>query len=204
MNANATLAPGATTDLGATLLALARSAIAERFGRPESAAAGHPALERPGATFVTLQQAGELRGCIGSLVAHRKLAVDVRENALAAAFRDPRFAPLSARELDVTTVEVSLLAPPAPFEVAGEDDLLSRLEPGVDGIVIELGARRATFLPQVWESLPDPRDFVGALKRKAGLPADFWSPEVRVSRYTVARWHEAEFDGELATDEAKR
>ena len=190
--------------LGAALIAAARGAIEAAFGRLDARARPHAALEEPGATFVTLEQDGELRGCIGSLVAHRRLAVDVRENALAAAFRDPRFAPLNSRELDVTTVEVSLLAPPAPFEVADEDDLLSRLVPGVDGIVIELGARRATFLPQVWESLPDPRDFVGALKRKAGLPADFWSPEVRVSRYTVARWHEAEFDGELATDEAKR
>jgi AmmeMemoRadiSam system protein A len=190
--------------LGAALIAAARGAIEGAFGRLDHRARPHAALEEPGATFVTLEQDGELRGCIGSLVAHRKLAVDVRENALAAAFRDPRFAPLTSRELEATTVEVSLLAPPAAFDVAGEDDLLSRLEPGVDGIVIELGARRATFLPQVWESLPDPRDFVGALKRKAGLPADFWSPEVRVSRYTVARWHEAEFDGELATDEAKR
>ena len=190
--------------LGAALIAAARGAIEGAFGRLDARVRPHAALEEPGATFVTLERDGELRGCIGSLVAHRKLAVDVRENALAAAFRDPRFAPLTSRELEATTVEVSLLAPPAPFEVAGEDDLLSRLEPGVDGIVIELGARRATFLPQVWESLPDPRDFVGALKRKAGLPADFWSPEVRVSRYTVARWHEAEFDGELATDEAKR
>jgi len=190
--------------LGAALILAARGAIEAAFGRLDARARPHAALDEPGATFVTLEQDGELRGCIGSLVAHRKLAVDVRENALAAAFRDPRFAPLTSRELEATTVEVSLLAPPAAFEVAGEDDLLSRLEPGVDGIVIELGARRATFLPQVWESLPDPRDFVGALKRKAGLPADFWSPEVRVSRYTVARWHEAEFDGELATDEAKR
>ena len=190
--------------LGAALIAAARGAIEAAFGRLDARARPHAALEEPGATFVTLEQDGELRGCIGNLVAHRRLAVDVHENALAAAFRDPRFAPLNSRELDVTTVEVSLLAPPAPFEVADEDDLLSRLVPGVDGIVIELGARRATFLPQVWESLPDPRDFVGALKRKAGLPADFWSPEVRVSRYTVARWHEAEFDGELATDEAKR
>ena len=190
--------------LGAALILAARGAIEGAFGRIDARVRRHAALEEPGATFVTLEQDGELRGCIGSLVAHRKLSVDVRENALAAAFRDPRFAPLTSRELEATTVEVSLLAPPAAFEVAGEDDLLSRLEPGVDGIVIELGARRATFLPQVWESLPDPRDFVGALKRKAGLPADFWSPEVRVSRYTVARWHEAEFDGELATDEAKR
>ena len=191
-------------DLGAALIATARGAIDAAFGRPEARVRPHAALDRPGATFVTLTQDGELRGCIGSLEAHRLLAIDVRRNALAAAFNDPRFAPLAAGELDVTTVEVSLLSPASRFAVADEEDLLARLEPGVDGIVLELGRRRATFLPQVWESLPDPRDFIGALKRKAGMPANFWSPEMRVSRYTVARWHQAEFATELAAEEAKR
>ena len=191
-------------DLGAALIATARGAIDAAFGRPEARVRPHAALDRPGATFVTLKQDGELRGCIGSLEAHRLLAIDVRRNALAAAFNDPRFAPLAAGELDVTTVEVSLLSPASRFAVADEEDLLARLEPGVDGIVLELGRRRATFLPQVWESLPDPRDFIGALKRKAGMPANFWSPEMRVSRYTVARWHQAEFATELAAEEAKR
>ncbi len=191
-------------ELGRALIAIARGAIDAAFGRAEARVPPHAALDRPGATFVTLKQEHELRGCIGSLEAHRLLAIDVRRNALAAAFSDPRFAPLAMRELEVTAVEVSLLSPASLFEVAGEDDLLARLVPGVDGIVLELGRRRATFLPQVWESLPDPRDFVDALKRKAGLPANFWSPDIRVSRYTVARWHEAEFETELATDEAKR
>ena len=191
-------------DLGESLIATARGAIDAAFGRPASRVRPHDALDRPGATFVTLKQEGELRGCIGSLEAHRLLAIDVRENALAAAFGDPRFAPLAMRELDVTSVEVSLLSPASSFDVADENDLLARVVPRVDGIVLELGRRRATFLPQVWESLPDPRDFVGALKRKAGLPADFWSPEIRVSRYTVAKWQQAEFDIELATDEGKR
>lgn len=181
-------------DLGAALIATARGAIASAFGRPEARVRTHPALDAPGATFVTLTKEGELRGCIGSLVARRPLAVDVRENALAAAFCDPRFPRLSVFELDVTSVEVSLLAPPVAVEVDGEDDLLARLEPGVDGIVLEAGARRATFLPQVWESLPDPRAFVRALKRKAGLPEDFWSRDVRVSRYTVAKWRESDLD----------
>ena len=191
-------------DLGAALIATARGAIDAAFGRPEPRVRPHAALDRPGATFVTLKQGGELRGCIGSLEAHRLLAIDVRRNALAAAFNDPRFAPLVAPELAVTTVEVSLLSPASRVEVADEEDLLARLEPGVDGIVLELGRRRATFLPQVWESLPDPRDFIGALKRKAGMPASFWSPEMRVSRYTVARWQQAEFDSELEAVEAKR
>ena len=191
-------------DLGAALIAGARGAIDAAFGRPEARLRPHDALDRPGATFVTLKQEGELRGCIGSLEAHRLLAIDVRRNALAAAFNDPRFAPLVAPELAVTMVEVSLLSPASRVEVADEEDLLARLEPGVDGIVLELGRRRATFLPQVWESLPDPRDFIGALKRKAGMPASFWSPEMRVSRYTVARWQQAEFDSELEAVEAKR
>ena len=191
-------------DLGAALIATARGAIDAAFGRPEARVRPHAALDRPGATFVTLKQDGELRGCIGSLEAHRLLAIDVRRNALAAAFSDPRFPPLAARELEVTTVEVSLLSPASRVEVADEEDLLARLEPGVDGIVLELGRRRATFLPQVWETLPDPRDFIGALKRKAGMPASFWSPEMRVSRYTVSKWQQAEFASELAADEAKR
>lgn len=191
-------------DLGAALIATARGAIDAAFGRPEPRVRPHAALDRPGATFVTLKQDGELRGCIGSLEAHRLLAIDVRRNALAAAFNDPRFAPLVAPELAVTTVEVSLLSPASRVEVADEEDLLARLEPGVDGIVLELGRRRATFLPQVWESLPDPRDFIGALKRKAGMPASFWSPEMRVSRYTVASWRQAEFDPKLEAVEAKR
>ena len=191
-------------ELGAALITTARGAIDAAFGRPAPRVRPHAALDRAGATFVTLKQDGELRGCIGSLEAHRLLAVDVRENALAAAFGDPRFAPLALRELDVTTVEVSLLSPAARVEVADEEDLLARLEPGVDGIVLELGRRRATFLPQVWETLPDPRDFIGALKRKAGMPANFWSAEMRVSRYTVAKWHQAEFATEPAAGEAKR
>jgi AmmeMemoRadiSam system protein A len=191
-------------DLGAALIATARGAIDAAFGRPEARVRPHAALDRPGATFVTLKQDGELRGCIGSLEAHRLLAIDVRRNALAAAFSDPRFPPLVAQELDVTTVEVSLLSPASRVEVADEEDLLARLDPGVDGIVLELGRRRATFLPQVWETLPDPRDFIGALKRKAGMPANFWSPEMRVSRYTVSKWQQAEFASELAADEAKR
>lgn len=200
MNANAILAAGATTGLGATLLALARGAIAERFGRPGSAPAGHPALARPGATFVTLQQAGELRGCIGSLEAHRSLYQDVRANAQAAAFHDPRFAPLAAREFDVTRVEVSLLSAPEPMTVASEEALLAALRPDVDGLILSLGPRRATFLPQVWESLPDPVEFVAHLKRKAGLPFDFWSAEIRCSRYTVAKWSEADSPARAESD----
>jgi AmmeMemoRadiSam system protein A len=119
--------------------------------------------------------------------------VDVRENALAAAFRDPRFPPLALAEYESTSVEVSLLSPTEPFPVADEADLLARLRPGVDGVIIECGHCRATFLPQVWESLGEPRQFLAALKRKAGLPEGFWSREMKIARYRVTKWTENEF-----------
>jgi len=179
------------TELGNTLLALARGALAEHFGQQAPDAAPHEALERPGATFVTLTQQGQLRGCIGSLEAHRPLGRDVRENALAAAFRDPRFAPLSAREYEITRVEVSLLTRPAPLAFRDEADFMAQLRPGVDGIILQYGRHRSTFLPQVWESLPDPAVFMQQLKRKAGLPPNFWHEEVSIARYEVAKWKEA-------------
>lgn len=178
-------------DFGRQLLALARNAIESRLcGAPE-AAADDPALAAPGAVFVTLTQGDALRGCIGSVEAWRPLAEDVRENARAAAFRDPRFAPLAADELPRTRVEVSLLTPAEPMSVTDEADALRQLRPGVDGIVLACGGRRATFLPQVWEQLPTPAHFLGQLKEKAGLPADFWSDELRLARYRVDKWREA-------------
>ena len=182
-----------STDLGSALLHTARAALAMAFDRARAATAGHhAALEAHGATFVTLTQYGELRGCIGTLEAHRPLREDVEENALAAAFRDPRFAPLAAAEFEITRVEVSLLSAPAPLPIAGEDDLLQRLRPGVDGVVLAWRGRRATFLPQVWESLAEPRDFIAALKRKAGLGPGFWADDLRFSRYTVDKFKEPE------------
>ena len=177
--------------LGDALLAIARSAIGGSLGLPGAADARHAGLSRPAATFVTLKMHGELRGCIGTLEPFRPLGLDVRENALAAAFRDPRFRPLTTGEFEATTVEVSLLSESRALDIAGEDDLLARLRPGHDGLVLEYGRHRATFLPQVWDALADPRDFVAALKRKAGLPADFWSPRMVVSRYGVTKWAEA-------------
>jgi len=180
-------------DLGRALLTIARSAIGAELGLRSSADARHAALAQPAATFVTLKLAAELRGCIGSLKALRPLGVDVRENAIAAAFRDPRFPPLAVVEFEATMVEVSLLSADERLDVRDEEDLLARLRPGIDGLVIEYGHHRATFLPQVWESLPEPRGFLTALKRKAGLPANFWSPQVNVSRYGVTKWTESEF-----------
>ena len=147
-------------------------------------------MAEPGASFVTLTRRGDLRGCIGSLEAHRPLGLDVRENAVAAAFRDPRFMPLSRKEFDGVRVEVSVLSPHEPLVLGSEKDALDVLRPGIDGVVFEYGHHRSTFLPQVWEQLPDPAEFIAHLKRKAGLPMDFWADEVRLSRYTVDKWKE--------------
>jgi hypothetical protein len=116
--------------------------------------------------------------------------VDVRENAVAAAFRDPRFPPVSEVEFDDIRVEVSLLSPTEAMGVASEAHALASLRPGVDGVVFEYRHFRSTFLPQVWEQLPEPAEFLAYLKRKAGLPADFWAEDVRLSRYTVSKWKE--------------
>jgi len=178
--------------LGTALLIRARNAIAGEFGQLPHTEPDHPALAQPGATFVTLTQQGNLRGCIGSLEAWRPLDEDVRANAQAAACRDPRFAPLSAAELAQTRVEVSLLTPAIPMPVADEADALRQMRPGIDGLIFECHGRRGTFLPQVWESLPNPHDFFAHLKQKAGFTADFWSPDVRLHRYEVQKWKEAE------------
>lgn len=181
-----------TEDRGAVLLALARAAMARELGRAHPADDSAPWLREHGACFVTLTQRGALRGCIGTLEAHRPLRDDVRANAVAAALRDSRFAPLSARELELTEVEVSLLSPMQGLAFASEDEALAQLRAGVDGLVFAYGGRRSTFLPQVWEQLPDAAAFMAQLKRKAGLPADFWHAEVRLQRYTVSKWKEGE------------
>lgn len=173
-------------------LALARSEIADKLGMPMPKPADTAWLKKPGATFVTLTRFGDLRGCIGSLEARRPLGLDVRENAVAAAFHDPRFWPLTRDEYDGLRVEVSLLSPAEALDVKGEVDALAALRPHIDGVVFEYGHRRSTFLPQVWEQLPQPAGFLAHLKRKAGLPADFWDDGVRLSRYTVTKWKEKE------------
>ena len=142
--------------LGFALLTIARSAIAAELDLPRADDPDDPALSQRAATFVTLHAHGELRGCIGSLEPVRPLRVDVRENALAAAFRDPRFPPLAAREFEATSVEVSLLSQPERLFVADEDDLVRRLRPGVDGLILEHDGRRATYLPQVWDAIALP------------------------------------------------
>ena len=179
-----------TDPLGFALLTIARNAIEKTFGRAQRTIVSHPELSNPGATFVTLSQHGELRGCIGSLETYRPLAQDVAENALAAAFRDPRFAPLAESELTETRVEVSLLEPSENLVFVDEADALAQIRPGLDGLILSHGNRRATFLPQVWETLPEPQQFLAHLKLKAGLPAYFWDDKVALARYGVQKWKE--------------
>ncbi len=177
-------------DRGDVLLAIARAQLSRAFGIHREADESLAWLQSPGATFVTLTQHGELRGCIGTLEARRTLLDDVKANALAAAFHDPRFSPLTGDELPHTAVEVSLLTPPQAISFRDEHDALAQLRPGVDGVILQFAQFRSTFLPQVWEQLPDPRQFMAHLKHKAGLPTDYWSPDFRLSRYTVEKWKE--------------
>lgn len=137
------------------------------------------------ASFVTLRLESALRGCIGSLEATRPLVEDVAENAFRAAFHDPRFAPLGEAEFREIEIHLSVLSPLSEFPVDREEDLLEQLRPHRDGLLIVDGAQRGTFLPAVWESLPEPHRFVAELKRKAGLPVDHWSPSMKIYRYTV-------------------
>ena len=168
------------------MLGIARSALEESFGGQESPRAEADWLANAGACFVTLKQEGKLRGCIGSVEPCRPLADDLRENALAAAFRDHRFSPLTAQELEHTIIEVSVLSPLERMECSSEEDLLNQLRPGIDGLVIDYQSHRATFLPAVWGGLPRCEDFLGQLKRKAGLEPDFWSPELKAWRFSAA------------------
>ena len=226
----ASFAVWAADDRGDVLLKLARAAIREHLGfddapadRPDAIAAAHPWLGEPGASFVTLTEGGGLRGCIGTLQAHRTLGADVADHAVDAAFRDPRFEPVTAAEYPLIDVEVSVLSEPEPILVVtpdwrrGEDgamtpvpvahpvrsrrELERALRPGEDGLVItENGGRgrRATFLPQVWEQLPNPRDFVAHLLVKAGLPAsyDWVDGEIACERYRVTAYADRGRDDE--------
>lgn len=173
----------------ALILDVARASIEHglRHARPLAIEPGRfdAPLRAPGASFVTLRRGESLRGCTGTLEPHRPLVVDVAENAFSSAFRDPRFEPLAPDELIALRIHVSLLGPAERLAVDSEESLFAALRPGIDGLVIEEGWRRATFLPAVWSQLPDPRDFVAQLRRKAGLPAQGWSPALRVSRYEV-------------------
>jgi AmmeMemoRadiSam system protein A len=189
-----TPSPG-PAERGALLLRLARAAIGSRLGLATPEALPEPQwLGAPGATFVTLRAGGDLRGCIGSVAAVRPLGVDVRENAVAAAFRDPRFPPLGRHELGGLSVEVSVLSEAEPIPaVTDEASAIASLRPGVDGVILEAGGfLRSTFLPQVWDELPDAAGFLANLRRKAGLPARAWEPSWRLLRYTVEKHAEGD------------
>jgi AmmeMemoRadiSam system protein A len=148
------------------------------------------ALQQDGASFVTLHLNQQLRGCIGSLQAYRPLIKDVSENAFAAAFRDPRFTPLKAPESDNLAIHLSILTPAEPIFFSSEQELLKKIEPGVDGLILEDNTHRGTFLPSVWESLPEPALFLAHLKQKAGLPVNYWSDSIKISRYQTQSFGE--------------
>ncbi len=177
---------------GSVLLPLARDAIAGELGLSMQAHDDAQWLQTHRASFVTLTKRGELRGCIGTLEAHRALGEDVRANAIAAAVRDPRFKPLTADEFGDIKVEVSVLSAVELMQYRDEADAVAQLRSGIDGVIFKYGYHRSTFLPQVWESFRDPNLFIGHLKHKAGLPPDFWDPAVTLSRYTVTKWREDE------------
>jgi AmmeMemoRadiSam system protein A len=160
-----------------------------------------PLLAAPGAAFVTLRRrGGGLRGCIGSAVATRPLIVDVAQHAFNAAFRDPRFPRLDWLELAGLSLSISVLTPPEPMRFSSEADLLAQLRPGVDGLIIEDQGRRSLFLPSVWEEIPKPRQFLGVLKLKAGLPAEHFSPEFRAQRFRSIEVKGAMGEGSGAVD----
>jgi AmmeMemoRadiSam system protein B/AmmeMemoRadiSam system protein A len=173
----------------ASLLDVVREAITGGLGEnqePQISVSGYSDdLLAPRATFVTLTKSGKLRGCIGSLVARQPLVVDVAHNAFRAAFKDPRFPPVSARDLTEMTATISVLSPATEIAFDSESSLLAMLRPGVDGVILAEGERRGTFLPDVWETRPNPVDFLNRLKGKAGLPGDYWSETLKAWRYTT-------------------
>lgn len=174
------------------MLRLARDAIAEALGVAEHRVPTQHAqwLQLPAATFVTLTLNGELRGCIGTLEAHRPLVDDIAHNAVSAALHDPRFPPLTAAQLAEIEIHISILSRPQPLPVTDKQDLLRRLRPGTDGLVLQDGLYRATFLPQVWAQLPEPEAFLRHLNLKAGLAADHWSDTLGFQVYQVVEFAE--------------
>lgn len=180
---------------GKYLLAAARKTIEDRlFDRKKEGGQDDglsPRYAERRGTFVTLTMDGTLRGCIGHILPQESLIEGVRENAINAAFRDPRFRPLSRQEWEKTKIEVSILTEPKPLDYADGEDLLKKLRPGVDGVIIKKSDRQATFLPQVWEQLPDKKEFLTHLCLKAGLDGHAWKKDkLEVSVYQVQAFHE--------------
>jgi AmmeMemoRadiSam system protein A len=171
------------------LLQIARDAISSKLetGKPSlpDLKSLPQELQAHRATFVTLTMHKQLRGCIGMLEACRPLAHDVAENACSAAFEDPRFRPLSREEFEQIEIHISVLSPPEEVTFESERELLSKIRPNIDGLILEDGLHRGTFLPSVWEELPEPDIFLAHLKIKAGLPTNYWSNTIRIFRYTA-------------------
>jgi AmmeMemoRadiSam system protein A len=205
------MAPSCCIDLSKTertqLLAIARGTIARgtiargtilprlRGDGPDSVDEHPgltPALRAQRGVFVTLTQRSALRGCIGNTEADAPLATAVADSAYSAAFRDPRFPQLQVAELTATTIEISVLTPMEPLAVASRDALIAILQPGVDGLLLQDGRHRSTFLPKVWEQLPDPHEFIDQLLAKADLPSDHWSSSLRVHRYQTISFNDSD------------
>jgi AmmeMemoRadiSam system protein A len=175
---------------GKELLAWARGRIGEELGESAPVKPAGAWCERPAATFVTLRWAkdGSLQGCLGGLTARRPLVDDVAESALGAAFHDPRTSPIKPGDLPKLDLEISILSDLEPIDFDDRAGALAAIRPGVDGIVLHMAGRRATFLPSMWEQLPTTEEFLGALKEKAGLTWDAWTHDTRLERYTVEKW----------------
>ncbi|MDY6993973.1 MAG: AmmeMemoRadiSam system protein A [Pseudomonadota bacterium] len=152
------------------------------------------------ASFVTLKIKGELRGCIGSIVPILPLIQDVAYHAYAAAFADYRFSPLTALEWPQVELHISILTVPEALKFNSEQELIEQLRPGIDGLILEAGSHRSTFLPAVWESLPQPQEFLRQLKCKAGLPADYWAPTIQVQRYITESIHAPPYQQKTANN----
>jgi AmmeMemoRadiSam system protein A len=181
------------------ILAIARGAVAEHFGATPMQVPARPWLAEPAATFVSiwhvapsghLARGEQLHGCIGSVEPRRSLVDDLRHNASLAAFQDPRTRALRADEFDLVRFSVAILGPHTPLSFTSQAEARASLRPRVDGVILSWHGHRGLFLPKVWESLPDPTAFLDQLKRKAGLPADFWHPDIELERFEVLEFEE--------------
>ncbi len=170
-----------------TLLEIAKQSILHGLSTghslPVKATDFSDPLNEKRASFVTLKKNGQLRGCIGMLEAVRPVVEDVAENAFSAAFRDSRFEPVTVDEMDDLSIHLSILSTPQPIEFTTEQELLGKIRPNIDGLILVQGMHRGTFLPAVWESLPDPKSFLDNLKLKAGLEKNHWSDQIKVYCY---------------------
>jgi len=194
--------------LDVVLLRIAKNAILSRFDKSyaldkQELVSKYPFLDKKGAAFITLKYKHQLRGCIGSIIAHRKLLDDIIQNAESAAFSDPRFNPLSNQEFPDLSLEVSVLTEPEVLEYSGFDDLVQKVQPNIDGLILKHGAYQGTFLPQVWEQLPTSKEFLEHLSMKAGSSPSIYKEHPTIYRYRVDAL-ENDFDKVLALEEVSK